>query len=352
MTPALRVPIAARRTFRTGFTVALALAASYALALDLPYLPPLLALLLTSNGKPPPGARGLLGLLVAVTVMLGVGVLLVPVFLVYPTTGVLLAMLGLWVGTRLSLKLMQPAIGTLIAMGFTLVPALGTVDDQIASVIVQALAVSIAITVVCQWMVYPLFPEDADGEAAAAAPAIASDPSRAATRATLLVLPPFLLLLTNPLSYVPVLMFALLFAQEDSASSARAASRELIASTLLAGLAAIVFWWLLKIDPSLWMYALLMLLFVTAISARVFGAVPSAFSTPFWLNVGKTLVILVGPAVADAANGNDVYTAFAIRMSLFIAVAVYAWLILRLFGRFRARFDEGAASVAAQGAAG
>jgi hypothetical protein len=341
MSMAARMPVAARRTFRTAFTVAFALAAGYALALDIPYLPALFALLLTSNGNPPPGAKGLLALVVAAMATSGIGILLVPVFLEYPVTGLLITAVGLWVGTLLSVKLAQPAIGTLIAMGFTVVPALGTVNDLLAELVVEALGVGIAVAIGCQWIAYPVFPEDDAGGAPEPAATGPMDAPRAATRATLVVMPPFLLLLTDPLSFVPVVMFALLFAQEDSASSVRAAGRELVASTLLAGLAAIVFWWLLKMNPSLWMYALLMLLFTTVFSARACGAVPTSFSTPFWLNVGKTLLILVGPAVSDAANGNDVYRAFAIRMGLFVSVAVYAWLTFRLLAQARARLVAG-----------
>lgn len=347
MRAAAAMPLAAKRTFRTATAVALALAAGYALALDLPYLPALFALLLTSSGKPPPGLVGLAVLALAAMATLGIGVLLVPVFLEYPVAGVSASMLGLCWGTLLSLKLAQPALGTLIAMGFTIVPALGTVNDVLAETIVTAIGASIAVAISCQWLTYPVFPEDEGAAAAGGSEASGSEAARAAIRATLLVLPPFLLLLTDPLSFVPVVMFALLFAQQDSASNARAAGRELIASTLLAGLAAIAFWWLLKIDPSLWTFALLTLLFVTVIGGRAFGAVPSAYAAPFWLNVGKTLLILVGPAVSDAANGKDVYTAFVIRLSLFVAVAIYAWLTLRLLARVRQRMGVRRAASAA-----
>ena len=40
------------------------------------------------------------------------------------------------------------------------------------------------------------------------------------------------------------------------------------------------------------------------------------------------MLILLGPAVEDSANGKDVYQAFAVRLGLFIAVTVYAWLAI------------------------
>jgi predicted Kef-type K+ transport protein len=48
-----------------------------------------------------------------------------------------------------------------------------------------------------------------------------------------------------------------------------------------------------------------------------------------------TLLIMLGPAVADSANGKDVYKAFAVRMSLFVGVTLYAWMALVVLERWR-----------------
>jgi hypothetical protein len=52
-----------------------------------------------------------------------------------------------------------------------------------------------------------------------------------------------------------------------------------------------------------------------------------------WLNTFITLIILLGQSVQDSALGKDVYTAFAVRMGLFIAVTLYACLMVRLLDR-------------------
>ena len=39
----------------------------------------------------------------------------------------------------------------------------------------------------------------------------------------------------------------------------------------------------------------------------------------------------------DAANGKDVYKAFTVRVSLFVAVSLYAWFAARIFERWRSR---------------
>jgi hypothetical protein len=47
------------------------------------------------------------------------------------------------------------------------------------------------------------------------------------------------------------------------------------------------------------------------------------------------MIILLGQSVQDSVAGKDVYTAFAVRMGLFLAVTVYACLMLLIFERRR-----------------
>jgi hypothetical protein len=49
------------------------------------------------------------------------------------------------------------------------------------------------------------------------------------------------------------------------------------------------------------------------------------------------MLILIGPAVADSANGKDVYAAFFVRLGLFIGVTIYAWMALVFLEWWRAR---------------
>jgi hypothetical protein len=53
------------------------------------------------------------------------------------------------------------------------------------------------------------------------------------------------------------------------------------------------------------------------------------------MNTAVTMLILLGPAVEDSANGKDVYAAFFSRMSLFILVTFYAWAAVAFLERLR-----------------
>jgi len=127
-------------------------------------------------------------------------------------------------------------------------------------------------------------------------------------------------------------MKSVLLGQQGSVVSARSAGRELLGSTFTAGIAAVLFWGLLKLSPTLWM-----LLFTTYFAAKIFAVIPSRYTPSFWQNVAVTMLILLGSAVQDSANGNDVYSAFAVRMGLFVGVTFYAWGAVALLENWRLR---------------
>jgi hypothetical protein len=330
------MPVEARRIFRLSLIVALALAGAYAFALPLPFLAPLFALLLAATPAPPMGLKGLIGLTLVILITLGIGLLLIPTFTHYPFSAVLIIAVGLYVSSYLTVNMSKGLVGTLLAVGLTLIPAAGTVDFSVAVTVIQSLVFGIGLAVICQWLVYPWFPENA-GPTAEAKPAAdaAIQSSWIALRATLIVLPPFLLCLTNPSMYMPIIMKSVLLGQQGSIVSARTAGRELLGSTFLGGCFAVLFWFALKIHPNLWMFFLWMLLFGVYFSCKLYQLLASRFTRSFWQNVAVTMLILLGPAVLDSASGKDVYKAFAVRMGLFIAVTLYAWLAVYILEQLR-----------------
>jgi hypothetical protein len=330
------MPREARWVFRLSLTVALSLAAGYGLALDMPFIAPVFAFMLSAAPKPPMGPKGLAGLVVVLAVTLGIGLLLIPVLDHYPALGLLLVAAGLFFSNYLSLNLGKGPVGLLLTVGIALIPAAGLASFQLALALIEGLIVGVGVAVVCQWIVYPLFPDD-ELPPSAPPPTTPNQSSWLALRATLIIYPSFLLGLVNPALYLPIVMKAVSLGQQDSVTDVRHAGRELLGSTLMGGALAVLFWFGLKLAPNLWMFTLWMLLFAILISARLYGVVPTRQPPSFWLNVMVTLLILLGPAVADSANGKDVYTAFAVRMSLFIAVTVYASLAVIALERWRTR---------------
>jgi DUF2955 family protein len=332
------MPIAARRVFRLSLTVALSLAGAYALAVPLPYLAPIFALMFTATPSPPMGLKGLFGLVVLVIVTMGAGLLLIPVLINYPASGLLIVTIGLFLSNYLSVNKGKGAVGAFLTVGLTLITAAGIANFVASLMVVKAMILGIGLAVLCQQIVYLLFPED--GASVRPAKKVVSDnePSNwIAMRATLIVLPAYLMALINPSMYLPIIMKSVFLGQQGSLVHARSAGRELLGSTSLGGCFAILFWFALGIETTLWMFFLWMALFGLYLSSKLYQLVATRFPSSFWLNVVITMLILLGPAVEDSANGKDVYKAFAIRMSLFIAVTLYAWSAILVLEHLRAR---------------
>jgi len=329
------MPVMARRTFRIALVAALSLVVSYAWANAFPFIAPIFALFLTATRAPPQGPKGLLKLLLVVAVTLGIGLVLSPIVRLYPYTGVLLVAAGLFVSTFIGVGKGQGAVATLLAVGLTMIPAAALVEYAVARSIVQALLVGITVAIACQWIVYPFFPEDA-GPVRKPPTQTMAPPAAAwiALRTMLIVLPPVLLAFTNPSAYMAIIMKAVLLGQQGSMVQARAAGRELLGSTFLAGFFAIFLWLGLQTWPGLWMFFLLALLLGVGLGGKLYGALPTRFPPSFWLNTGVTVLILVGPAVADSSGGG-VRAAFVQRFLLFVAVTLYAWGAILVLERLR-----------------
>jgi hypothetical protein len=229
-------------------------------------------------------------------------------------------------------------IGALLTVGFTLISAAGMVSYSLAVSVITALVLGIGLAIVCQWIVYPWFPEDVSPvKKAKPLGNTATQSNWIALRATLIVLPAYLLALTNPSMYLAIIMKSVSLGQQGSTVSARDAGKELLGSTFLGGYFAILFWFMLDMVTNLWMFFLWMLLFGVYFSGKLYQLIPSRFPASFWQNVVVTMLILLGPAVEDSANGKDVYAAFAVRMGLFVAVTLYAWLAVYVLEHLRTR---------------
>ncbi len=332
--------ITAKRVFRLSLVTALSLASGYALNLQLPYLAPIFGFMFTIKPGPPMGLKGLIGITLVLAITLGVGILYIPLLVHYPITGFLLVALGLFFSNHISINKGQAAIGAFLTVGLTIISAAGVASFQLAFLLIKSMIISVGMMFICQHLVYPFFPEDVLPSAPEDKKPDSEKSMWLALRATLIVLPTFFMALTNPLLYLPIIMKAVSLGQQDSISNARNAGRELLGSTIIGGLFAVIFWFALKLQPNLLMFFWWMLLFTIYFSAKFYSVFKSNLPPSFWLNVVITLLILLGPAVQDSAGGKDVYKAFTIRMGLFVAVTIYAWLAIRLLDYLYQRKHE------------
>lgn len=336
------IPVPARRVFRLGLTTALSLAVAYGIDLAVPYLAPIFAFMLTQAPKPPMGPKGLIGLSLAVAILTSSGLILIPFLEYAPITGLLLVLVGLFLANQITLKRSKGAVGMLLVVGLTFITAMGTLAFALGVLMVQSLVIGLAVAIVCQWVVYPFFPEVEVPSESAPKALQPTASTWLAVRATLIVFPAYLLALSNPTAYLPLILKSISLGQQGSISNAKHAVREVLGSTLMGGCMAIAFWFALKLQPNLWMFFLWMLFFSLLVAAKIYRSSPSAQSPSFWASAMITMIILLGPAVADSVNGKDPYAAFAVRMSLFVAVTLYALFAIRLLDYCRIRFTHSA----------
>lgn len=318
--------------------MALSLVCAYAMAFPLPFLAPVFALVLAVKPAPPMGWKSLLGLLLLVLLTLGAGLLLIPMLIEYGMCGLLLVAVGLYFSAYVTVNMGKALVGTFLTVGFTLISAAGTLSFALATTVIQSLVLGITLAVVCHRLIYRLFPEDQPTPKPPPKPV--SPPAQSnwiALRSTLIVLPAYLLALTNPSAYLAIIMKAVSLGQQSSFVNARNAGRELLGSTFLGGCFAALFWVLLDMLTNLWMFFWCMALFGIYFSGKIYQVFGSRYPASFWLNVAMTMLILLGPAVEDSANGKDVYAAFFVRMGLFVAVTLYAWLAVYLLEFLRTR---------------
>lgn len=319
-----------RRALRLAFGTALCLAISFGMDLPIPFIAPVLAVFLFASMPHPLSFKGAIGLVLVVALTTGSGLLLAPLLRYDFVSGVLMVGLCLFLAFRHGLRGGNNLVSTFLAAGLTMISAAGAADLQLALSVIGALVKGLLLAVVVLGAGHVIFPEPASApEPAVRSPPSAAEASRLALRAALVVLPPFLLALADPSSYMPIIMKSVSLGRQSCTATARTAARELLGSTLLGGAMAIAFWVALKWFVHLWMFFLWMSLFALLVARRLYRLKPTRYTPSFWLNSLVTLVILLGQSVQDSVAGKDVYTAFIVRMGLFIAVTLYACLMVQ-----------------------
>jgi hypothetical protein len=321
----------ARRSLRLASGTALCLATSFGLDLPIPMIAPVLGVFLLATLNRPLSFKAAVGLALVVMLTTGSGLLLVPLLRYYPLSGVLLIGLCLFLAFRFGLRGGNNLVTTFLVVGLTMISAAGTAAFGLAVMVIGALVKGLLVAVLVLALGHWLFPEPAGAQALPSAPALPDKEANwLALRAALVVLPAFLLALTDPAGYLPIIMKAVSLGRQSCTTTARGAARELLGSTLLGGALAILFWCALSLFVHLWMFFLWMLLSGLLLARKFYRLSPTRYTPGFWLNTLVTLIILLGQSVQDSVVGKDVYTAFAVRMGLFIAVSLYACLVLQL----------------------
>ncbi len=322
-----------KATLRLTVGLGLAVLVAYGCALPLPFVVCVMAVLLLCKPGPSLPLRAGVVLALLIAVLIAIGVVMVPLLEHYAMAGLLLTATILFAILAAGLRSGNPLTMVLV-IAFVLIPVAGVVEQVLVSVLGVSLTVGVLIGALVGALSHALFP---DREAIAPAPrgvpvAVAMP---LALRATVIVMPVFVLALINPALYFAAVLKTVALSQQVGETDARGAGRELVGSTLVGALLAFVVWCGLSLWPSLWMLTLWLMAVALWCGSGLFGARKTRFKPSFWSNALITVLILLGPAIEDSVAGKSVLEASLVRTALFIVVAGYAWGMVWLFERWR-----------------
>ena len=325
-----------KAVLRLAIGLGLSVLIAYGFALPLPFVACVLTvLLLCKPGPPMPFVKGVvLGFVVAA--LLVAGVLLVPVLENYAVAGVVLTGVLLY-AVFFTGALKANPLTVILVIAVTLIPVAGVADQALVTALSVAVGVGLGTGALVSGVSHTFFPNAPAPAKAAATATVSRETARwAATQATLVVVPVFVLALTNPAFYLAAIMKTVTLGQQAGSTNARSAGRELVGSTLMGAWMATLVWFGLSLRPNLWMLMLWIVAATLWAGAKLYGVRRTSFPPSFWVNALITMLILLGPGIEDAAVGKDVYSASAIRVALFVAVALYAWATVWALERWRA----------------
>jgi hypothetical protein len=108
----------------------------------------------------------------------------------------------------------------------------------------------------------------------------------------------------------------------------------MLASTILAGVGAIIAWQILSIWPSLLVYTLILTLFALLVGPKIFRGAGMHPHGAVWSYAYMTTIIVLAPAVTDGMGSDGASSAFYARLVLFVFIAIYGSVAIAVFDAF------------------
>jgi len=342
--------IATVRILRLAFGTAISLWFSQAIAWPLSFITPVITLFLLALPLPAPKLKIGVGLIAVMCASLYGGLLLLPPLQNQPMVGVILLVLALYWSFYFTAKGGSAVLGTFATMGIAVSTAIGTISLDAVLAVINGIAFGAAVGVLFVWVAHALISDSMADDLPSGPPQkppTAPKPDLATARASafrslLIVLPVALFFLFSgaSASYVPVMIKVAAMGQQATNEAARLAGRSLLQSTVIGGVGAIIGWQILRIAPSLSVYAIYVGLAALVMGPKIFrgrGLHPDAATWSYGL---LTMVVILAPAVADSLIGGPANAKFLDRLWMFILATVYAIGAVYVFDAFVAKRRE------------
>ena len=344
------------RILRLALGTAACLWFSQAVAWNLSFIAPVMTLLILTMPMPAPRLKLGVILIAALVLAFAAGLFVLPRLLHQPMVGLLLLGLLLYWSFYIPAKGGPAVVGALLTMGLAFSTAIGTVSVDAILIVVQGVVYGAAAGIGFVWVAHALLPDSLAGGTTPRPPVKAQSPTRPpaaarwnAFRSLMIVLPVGLWFLLSGASaaYAPVMIKVATMGQQASNADTRAAGRSLILSTLIGGVGAVIGWQILRIAPTLSVYALVVALAGLIAGPRIFRGQGKAPDAATWSYGYLTMLVILAPAAMDSAFGAAAGVKFIDRLIMFVLATLYAVAAVYVVDalRPRRREDKGAANV-------
>jgi uncharacterized membrane protein YccC len=337
--------IAHVRILRLAAGTALSMWFSQAVGWDLSFIAPVMTMFILALPFPAPKLKSGIMFVAALTLSMYAGLLLLPPLLNYPLVGLLLLVLALFWSFYYTAKGGSAVLGTFVTVGIALSTAVGSVSVDVVLMLIQGLSMNTLIGIAFVWIAHVLVPDalaTADEDLPAAKPPAPPEPDLAdarwsAFRSLLIVFPLtfWFMLSSTSAAYVPVMIKAASMGQQATMEDARLAGRSLILSTLIGGIGAIIGWNVLRVVPTLSMYALIIALGALFMGPRIFQGRAMHPHAGTWSYGYLTMIVILAPAVMDNTGGSSADAAFWSRLLMFVLTTLYGVAAVFIVDAFR-----------------
>ncbi len=325
--------IAHVRILRLALGTSLSMWVSQAAGWGMSFIAPVMTMFILALPLPALRLKAGVMFVLALTLSMYAGMLLLPPLLNYPLVGLLLLVLALFWSFYYTASGGSPVLGTFVTVGIALSTAVGSVSVDAALMAISGLSINALIGIAFVWIAHLLVPDSLaqspPGQAAAKPKeAPKPDPAEArwsAYRSLLIVFPVTLwfMMSSASTSYVPVMIKVASMGQQATNEGARQAGKSLILSTLIGGIGAIIGWNILQIVPTLSMYALVIGLGALIIGPRIFQGQAMHPQAATWSYGYLTMIVILAPAVMDTMSGSSANLAFWSRLVMFAFATLY-----------------------------
>ena len=222
---------------------------------------------------------------------------------------------------------------TLMSMlAILILPMLANTADGLATGLALGFIGSSWLTVLMLWVAHLLVPDPAGARLPPVSrfqPGYSKIAARSALKSTVVIFPlACLFIVFDLMDYLLVMVFSAIFILKPELSQGKLAGRNSLISTVLGGVCAWVFYWLIVAVPEYHFYIVLMLFTTLLFGMNIFSAKPTA------KYYGSALVALLVLVNGSMGEGAEFTVLFFQRIALIVLAVLYIVAMLKILDSY------------------